>query len=141
MHLGIVRLGLAQSRRARHLRHDGGAAAADNILIEQENARTVARCRDGSKHSSATTADHKDVAFQCQLVGHWSIHQATCLVSEDMTSGMRRSVLAAKPSGYPGLGQSQLTCRSIAAGILCAEPHKNPSDPLHHSQPFPSFSA
>src|SRR5262249_24992556 len=58
MELGAVGLDLAERGRARHLRHDGGATAADHVLVEQENARTVAGRRDRGEHAGAAAADH-----------------------------------------------------------------------------------
>ena len=72
MQLRIVGLGLAERGRARHLRHDGRAAAPDHVLVEQQHPRAVAGRGDRREHSGAAAADNQDIAFKGDFVSHSS---------------------------------------------------------------------
>jgi len=45
----------------RHLRHHGGAAAADETAVDQQDARPLPRRLDRRVHAGAARADHEDV--------------------------------------------------------------------------------
>ena len=67
---GAVGLRLAERGRARHLRHDGRAAAPDHVLVEQQDAGAVACRGDRREHAGAAAADHQDIALNGDFVGH-----------------------------------------------------------------------
>src|SRR5262249_49348563 len=52
----VVRLLLTDGCSHRHLSHDRGAASPHKTLVEQDDRRAFARCRDGSIHPGAASA-------------------------------------------------------------------------------------
>ena len=61
MILPRVRRFLAERARHRHLRHHGGAAAADQAAIGQQHMRAVARRLDRRIHARGAGADDQHV--------------------------------------------------------------------------------
>ena len=59
----VIRRLRAERDRDRHLRHDGGAAAADQAAVEQEHVATCARSLDRGIHAGAARSDDQDVGF------------------------------------------------------------------------------
>ena len=64
----VIRFLLADCRRHGHLRHDGGAAAADQAFIDKHRLGTVTACRNCRIHACSAGTDHKNVC--CNIGCH-----------------------------------------------------------------------
>jgi hypothetical protein len=71
MMLPVVRRLSAQGYGDRHLRHHGGAAAADQATVGEQHLAAGARRLDRRIHAGSARTDHQDVSFGSQrLVAH-----------------------------------------------------------------------
>src|SRR5262249_33162996 len=77
MQLRTVWLRLAECRGARHLTHDAGTAASDDILVEQNDPGPVAGGRQSRKHSCRAGACHQHIACELDGVFHTLFDRAT----------------------------------------------------------------
>ena len=65
----VVRRLRAERDRDCHLRHHGGAAAADQAAVGEQHVSAGARGLDRREHAGGAGADHQDVGFGT----HWRI--------------------------------------------------------------------
>ena len=65
----VVRLFVADGRGNGHLRHDGGAAAAHQGLVQQQHRRVLPGRGNGRVHAGAARAHHQNVCRQMDHAG------------------------------------------------------------------------
>ena len=70
MQLRIIGFRLAERGRAGHLCHDACAAATDDVLVDQDGLRAVARGRDGGEHSGCAAACHQHIGRKLDRLVH-----------------------------------------------------------------------
>ena len=138
--LRIVGLGLAERGGARHLRHDGRAAAPDHVLVEQQDPRAVAGRRNRREHAGAAATDNQDIALNGDFVGHSSrLKQASpfCSLAPGQAARlafasacrMRRGVIGISHNSTPSGCKASFTALAMAAAGPIAPPSPTPFCP------------
>src|ERR1700730_17324798 len=122
MILPSVRRFLAKRHRHSHLRHHGGAAAADQASVGEQHLRAAARRLDRRIHAGGAGADHQHVGVDLQV---FCCHGGGCVVNAPARraeNGRSISLAFERSTGWPRLPSLPVRAASTAYLILLASP-------------------
>ncbi len=103
---------VAQRHGDRHLRHHGGAAAADQAAVDQEHVAAGARRLDRGVHARRAGADHQHVGLDLHGLGHAAIPVSCPRAASNRRPGSARAMTAVAPA-------LRFFAASFTASITC----------------------